>query len=75
MKLLLTSAGFTNKSIARACEELTKKPLKKLKLAYIPTAMNVEEGNKDWYIKDLSRCLKLFKEVDIVEISGLSRKI
>lgn len=75
MKLLLTSAGFTNKSIAKACEELTKKPLKKLKLAFVPTAANVEEGDKDWLINDLCRCKKYFSEVDVIDISALPREI
>ncbi|MDO8452778.1 MAG: Type 1 glutamine amidotransferase-like domain-containing protein [bacterium] len=75
MKLLLTSAGFTNKSIAKACEELTGKPLKKLKLAFVPTAANVEEGDKDWLINDLYRTRKLFKEVDIIDISAVGKEI
>lgn len=75
MKLLLTSAGFTNKSIAKACEELTGKPLKKLKLAFVPTAANVEEGDKEWLINDLYRTSKLFEEVDIVDISAIDREM
>ncbi|MCG2808784.1 MAG: hypothetical protein L6275_00345 [Candidatus Portnoybacteria bacterium] len=53
MKLLLTSAGITNKSIAQAVLDLTNLPAEKIKLAFIPTAANVEEGDKDWLIDDL----------------------
>lgn len=76
MKLLLTSAGLSNKSIANALLKLTGKPFKKLKLAFIPTAANMEEGDKDWLIKDLYDCQKLgFSSVDIVDISALPEKI
>ena len=75
MKLLLTSAGFTNKSIAKACEELTGKPLKELKLVFIPTAANVEEGDKDWLVDDMYRAKELFKETDIVDISAVEKEI
>ena len=76
MKLLLTSAGISNKSIEKALLELTQKPFSELNLAFIPTASNVEAGHKDWLIKDLDKCLELgFKEVDIVDISALLKDI
>jgi len=76
MKLLLTSGGFTNKSIANSLLKLTQRPFKRLKLAFIPTAANVEEGGKEWLIDNLVNCKKLgFKEIDIVDISALSKKI
>lgn len=53
MKLLLTSAGITNKSIAKAVLDLTGLPAKEIKLVFIPTAANVEEGDKEWLIDDL----------------------
>lgn len=75
MKLLLTSAGFTNKSIANALLELAGKPFDKLKLVFIPTAANVETGDKSWLIDDLYNCKKLgFSEIDIVDISALSEQ-
>jgi dipeptidase E len=76
MKLLLTSAGITNKTIARELLDLAKKPFENLKIAFIPTAANVERGNKDWLIDDLVNCNNLgFNSIDIVDISALPRDI
>jgi hypothetical protein len=76
MKLLLTSAGFSNQTIAKAFLELAGKPFKEMKLAFIPTAANVEEGDKGWLIEDLANCKKLgLAEIDIVDISALPREI
>lgn len=76
MKLLLTSAGFANRSIVKALLKLTNKPFNKLTLAFIPTTANVESGGKEWLIEDLSNCKSLgFKEVDIVDISALPKSI
>lgn len=76
MKLLLTSAGLSNKSISNTLLELTGKPFSELNLAFIPTASNVEEGNKDWLIDDLIACKKLgFKSIDVVDISALPKDI
>ncbi len=76
MKLLLTSAGLRNKSIANALKELAGKNFDKLNLVVIPTAMNIEEGDKDWYIDDLANSKKLgFKSIDIVDISAVERNI
>jgi dipeptidase E len=72
MKLLLTSDGITNDSIKKALQELCVKPFSELKLAFIPTAANVEEGNKDWLIKDISYGVDVgFTETDIVDISAI----
>lgn len=73
MKLLLTSAGLSNKSIVGALEKLLDKPARGVKLAFIPTAANVEEGDKSWLIEDLNNCIKAGFEVDIVDISALSK--
>lgn len=74
MKLLLTSAGLSNKSISDALLGLAEKPFSELNLAYIPTAANVEQGDKGWVIDDLINCKKLgFKQIDIVDISALSK--
>ena len=51
MKLLLTSGGLSNKSIINALADLLQKPFSNAKLAVIPTAMNVEIGDKSWFIK------------------------
>lgn len=76
MKLLLTSAGISNKSISCALLELTEKPFSELNLAFVPTAANVEKGDKFWLIDDLINLKNLgFKQVDIVDISALSQDV
>ncbi len=76
MKLLLTSAGITNKSIARELLHLAEKPFKNLKMAFIPTAANVEEGSKDWLINDLVNFNNLgFDSIDIVDISAVPKDV
>jgi len=74
MKLLLTSAGISNKSIADALLELSGKATKEIRLAFVPTAANVEEGDKGWLIDDLGNCKKQgYASVDIVDFSAISR--
>lgn|SRR3989344_5888488 len=76
MKLLLTSNGLCNKTIANALWELIGKPFSKTNLSFIPTAANVEEGDKWWLIDDLSNCKKLgFKQIDIVDISAIEKNL
>jgi dipeptidase E len=70
MKLLLTSAGIINKSLQRVLKSWVKN--EEMRIAFIPTAANVEEGSKDWLISDYNNCLKL-GSVDIVDISALSK--
>lgn len=41
MKLLLTSAGITNDSIAKSLLDMVGKDVKDIKVAFIPTAANV----------------------------------
>ncbi len=71
MKLLLTSAGITNRSLATALKRMVKG---KIRIAFIPTAANVTEDEKDWLIKNYNECEKL-GPVDIVDISALNKKI
>lgn len=76
MKLLLTSSGLENQSIIKALLKLAEKPFDQLKVAFIPTASNVEEGDKDWLINDLTKLQELnFTSVDIVDISALPKNI
>ncbi len=76
MKLLLTSSGLTNNSIARALFELTGKRPQNTTVTYIPTASNVEPGDKDWLITDLMNLKKQnFKSIEITDISAVDAKI
>jgi len=76
MKLLLTSAGITNKSIAKAVLDLTGLPVAKINLVFIPTAANVEENDKGWLIDDLVHFQQQkYNSIDIVDIAAVSRDI
>ncbi len=76
MKLLLTSAGFANESIKKAFFELVGKPASEIKVAYIPTASNVELGDKWWMINDIISLKEMsLKQLDIVDISALPKKM
>ena len=76
MKLLLTSAGITNESLKKALLDLVGKEVSKTKIAIVPTASNMEEGDKDWLINDYQNLKKMgFEEIDIVDISALPKDI
>jgi len=76
MKLLLTSNGLSNQSIADALFELTEKPASDTVLVFIPTAMNAARGSKGWFIDDLNNIKKQgFKFIDIVDISALPKEV
>ena len=52
MRLLLTSGGITNKSIAKTLLGMVDKDAKAIKVAFIPTAANVEGGDKvSWFFR------------------------
>ncbi len=71
MKLLLTSAGIKNQSIANELIRLVGKDSSQIKIGFIPTAANVEEGNKDWFINQFNNLIKYgFSWIDIVDISA-----
>jgi len=76
MKLLLTSSGITNKSIEKALLELLGKPFKEANLTFIPTAANVEKGDKSWLVDDMNNFRKLnFASFDIIDISAAPKNI
>src|SRR6476660_561281 len=71
MKLLLTSAGIRNLTIADALIELTGKPASETKVTVIPTAANPEPGNKDWFIAQFTNLLRFgFSFIDVVDPSA-----
>lgn len=73
MKLLLTSNGIANQSIAAALIELTGKQPKDTRAAFIPTAANAERGNKEWLIKDMYRIHEQGYQVDIIDLAVLGQ--
>lgn len=76
MKFLLTSGGLTNKSIADALLDLIGKSAIDASVVFIPTAANVEAGDKGWLIDDLSNLKKQgFKSIDVVDISALPQEL
>jgi len=76
MKLLLTSSGITNKSIEKALRILLGKPYKDACLTFIPTAANVEHGDKSWLVEDMNNFRVLgLKSFDIMDISAVSEDI
>jgi dipeptidase E len=76
MKLLLTSGGIMNKSIEKALWDLVGKKPEETSLAFIPTAANVEMGNKGWFINDLINLKNQnFKSISIVDISAVPENI
>lgn len=76
MKLLLTSGGITNKSIAKALFDLVGKKPEDTSLVFVPTASNVEKGDKDWLINDLINLKNLnLKSIDIADISAVGKEI
>ena len=76
MKLLLTSSGITNDSIANALFSLTKKKPEETTLVFIPTAATIIPGNKDWFITDIINLNKLnFKSIEITDISAVDKDV
>lgn len=71
MRLLLTSAGITNESIANSLEKLVGKSRRDIKIGFVPTASNTEPGNKDWFLKQLMGLVhNNFNYVDIIDFSA-----
>ena len=74
MKLFLSSAGLTNPTLVSAFEELIGLKGDKLKVAFIPTAANWEDGDKEWLINDYMNLKKQGYLVDIVDISAIEKE-
>lgn len=71
MRLLLTSAGIVNDSIAKSLLKLADKPAAELKVAFIPTAANVEDGNKvDWLFRQYENLRRIGIEwIDMIDFA------
>lgn len=76
MKLLLTSAGLINGALIASVRDLAGEPLRSLRIAVVPTAANVIEGDKGWLINDFVAFQRAgFAQVDIVDISALDETV
>ncbi len=76
MKLLLTSNGISNDSIKKSFLNLVGKNPEDICLAFIPTASNIEQGDKSWLINDFINLKNLdLKSISIVDISAIERNI
>ena len=78
MKLLLTSNGLSNASIADALEQLVGKPRSETRIAFIPTsaflAGEAEPDSYDWLADDMYRIKEFCGFIDVVSLMDLSRK-
>lgn len=72
MKLLLTSAGITNASIEKAFFNLVDKQPGDIKLAFIPTPANAEEGNKaTWLFQQYEQLRAMgIQWIDLVDFTA-----
>lgn len=70
MKLLLTSSGIKNKSIAKTLANLLNKQFEKSNIVFIPTASTLEVEDKHWLVNDMYNAMNLgFKNFYITDIS------
>jgi dipeptidase E len=75
MKLLLTSNGASNSSIVNALRSILEKPFEKSSITFIPTAANVERGDKKFVVNDMYTLMKLgFETFDVMDISAVSKQ-
>ena len=71
MRLLLTSAGLYNKSIADGLLKLTNKNPFETKIGFVPTAANVEEGDKSWFFEQIEHLNDYgYKWISVVDVSA-----
>jgi dipeptidase E len=76
MKLLLTSGGITNKTIADALLDLVGKKVEEINVVFIPTAVNASPNDMGWFIDNLYELRQQkYKCVNIVDISALPRDV
>ena len=77
MKLLLTSAGLTNESLAKKFIEMVGKRPEEMLVAYIPTAMHVARPqDKHWIIKNFVELDRMkIGKIDIVDICAIPKEV
>jgi len=76
MKLFLTSSGITNPTLAQALLHLLGKPFEKSHITFIPTASNMDKGDKTWLVNDMNNIKKLgFPTFEITDISIMPKEV
>jgi dipeptidase E len=76
MRLLLTSGGLSNPTLIKALLNLAGKSANNLRVAFIPTALNTQPGDKGWAIAQLVLLQIMgLAQVDIVDISAIPKEI
>jgi len=76
MKLLLTSAGITNKTLEKTLLDMLGKPFEESVIAFMPTAANIDNEDKKWLVDNYVEFTNLKSKVfDIVDFSAVSRDI
>lgn len=72
MKLLLTSSGLSKRLIGERLQQMVAaKTPSECKVAFIPTAANVEPYSKDWLISQFGQLQRYgFYQIDIVDIAA-----
>jgi dipeptidase E len=73
VKLLLTSSGITNDTLAHILEELAGKSFDDMKIVFIPTAALYDAGEKSWLINDMYRLIQRGAKVEIVDLAHLDK--
>ena len=73
MKLLLTSGGITNDTLARELEGLAGKPFRELKIGFIPSAaFGDPSDDKGWLIDDMWRLKYRGAKVAVISLVDLT---
>ena len=73
MKLLLTSGGITNDTLARELEGLAGKPFRELKIGFIPSAaFGDPSDDKGWLIDDMWRLKYRGAKVAVISLADLT---
>ena len=71
MKLLLTSNGITNDTLATALEQLVGKAFHEIRICFIPTAAFADPSPQDWLIRDQYRLIERGATVYVASLAEL----
>jgi len=74
-RLLLTSGGISNGSLAKCLFDLAGKGPSDTSISVIPTASHIGPGDRSWLIEDLGRLKALgFQSIDVVDIAAIDKR-